>query len=253
MVEYLEAAASSAGEASAHADRAEGVVDTVRWDDDKLTVAGKTSPSLRGPKGDKGDPGGVRGVAIEGDNTEPKAIGELSVALGWGAEARGNNASSLGRNAETAGPGATAVGSGALASSTVATACGSRAQAKGYASSAWGPTAKAVGDYSISVGSNAKANAEWSIAIGPGHDIGTPAETHIGVPKGVTDRTGTPPSRVVLHGTAETTLEPTKPGHLVGKGYVDEVRALVETRAVVKQVSSPPTQHEPGVLYVIPE
>lgn len=51
------AAESSATEASTHADRAEGVVDTVRWDDDKLTVAGKTSPSLRGPKGDRGEQG----------------------------------------------------------------------------------------------------------------------------------------------------------------------------------------------------
>ena len=56
-----EASATSAGrsatEASAHADRAEGIVDSVSWDDDRLTVAGKTSPSLRGPKGDKGEPG----------------------------------------------------------------------------------------------------------------------------------------------------------------------------------------------------
>lgn len=51
------AASTSAGEAKQHADRAEGVVDSVRWDDDKLTVAGKTSPSLRGPKGDRGEQG----------------------------------------------------------------------------------------------------------------------------------------------------------------------------------------------------
>ena len=52
-----DAAEVSAGEAKANADRAEGVVDTVRWDDDRLTVAGKTSPSLRGPKGDRGEQG----------------------------------------------------------------------------------------------------------------------------------------------------------------------------------------------------
>ena len=55
------AAATSAGrsatEASTHADRAEGVVDSVSWDDDRLTVAGKTSQSLRGPKGDRGERG----------------------------------------------------------------------------------------------------------------------------------------------------------------------------------------------------
>lgn len=52
-----EAAEVSAGEAKANADRAEGVVDSVSWDDDRLTVAGKTSPSLRGPKGDPGEQG----------------------------------------------------------------------------------------------------------------------------------------------------------------------------------------------------
>ena len=55
--EQARAASTSAGEASTHADRAEGVVDSVSWDDDRLTVAGKTSPSLRGPKGDKGEQG----------------------------------------------------------------------------------------------------------------------------------------------------------------------------------------------------
>lgn len=51
------AATESAGEAKGHADRAEGVVDSVRWDADRLTVMGKTSPSLRGPKGPKGEQG----------------------------------------------------------------------------------------------------------------------------------------------------------------------------------------------------
>ena len=55
--EQARAASTSAGEASTHADRAEGVVDSVSWDDDRLTVAGKTSPSLRGPKGDRGERG----------------------------------------------------------------------------------------------------------------------------------------------------------------------------------------------------
>ena len=32
-------------------------MDSVSWDDDRLTVAGKTSPSLRGPKGDRGERG----------------------------------------------------------------------------------------------------------------------------------------------------------------------------------------------------
>lgn len=55
--EQARAASTSAGEASTHADRAESVVESVSWDDDRLTVAGKTSPSLRGPKGDRGEQG----------------------------------------------------------------------------------------------------------------------------------------------------------------------------------------------------
>lgn len=56
-------------------------------------------------------------------------------------------------------------------------------------------------------------------------------------------------------------VAPQQPYHVTHKKYVDdqdkstlaEARALVETRAVVKQVTSPPSTQEPGVLYVIPE
>ena len=125
-----EASATSAGrsatEASAHADRAESVVDSVSWDDDRLTVAGKTSPSLRGPKGDKGEPG------------EPGA-------------------------------------------------------------------------------------STWDAISGRPEAYPPEAHTHdVGSIDGLADE-------------------------------LAEVRALVETRAVVKQVTSPPDNPEPGVLYVIPE
>lgn len=36
-------------------------------------------------------------------------------------------------------------------------------------------------------------------------------------------------------------------------GIMAEAKALIETRATVKQVTAPPTRYEPGVLYVIPE
>lgn len=49
------AAAGSAEEAKSHADRAEAVPDATSWDGDKLTIHGKTSPSLTGPKGDPGE------------------------------------------------------------------------------------------------------------------------------------------------------------------------------------------------------
>ena len=55
--------------------------------------------------------------------------------------------------------------------------------------------------------------------------------------------------------------EPVSSEHATTKKYVDdqdkatlaEAKALVESRAVVKQVSSPPSSYEPSVLYVIPE
>lgn len=57
-VEPFEIAAGveeAARSAKADADRAERVASTTSWSGDKLTVFGKTSPSLRGPKGDPGD------------------------------------------------------------------------------------------------------------------------------------------------------------------------------------------------------
>lgn len=48
-------AEEAARSAKADADRAERVASTTSWSGDKLTVFGKTSPSLRGPKGDSGD------------------------------------------------------------------------------------------------------------------------------------------------------------------------------------------------------
>ena len=49
------AAAGSAEGAKADADRAANIASSTSWSGDKLTVNGKTSPSLRGPKGDPGD------------------------------------------------------------------------------------------------------------------------------------------------------------------------------------------------------
>ncbi|MGZ0652248.1 hypothetical protein [Corynebacterium striatum] len=64
------AAATSAGNAKKAEDaakaaqaRSEEIATSTSWDGDKLTVNGKTSPSLRGPKGDKGEPGSVENVS----------------------------------------------------------------------------------------------------------------------------------------------------------------------------------------------
>ena len=48
------AAAESASSAKSDADRAANVANSTSWNGDRLTVNGKTSPSLRGPKGDPG-------------------------------------------------------------------------------------------------------------------------------------------------------------------------------------------------------
>lgn len=51
------AAAGSAESAKADADRAANIANSTSWSGDKLTVNGKTSPSLTGPKGDTGPSG----------------------------------------------------------------------------------------------------------------------------------------------------------------------------------------------------
>lgn len=50
-------AKSSEDAAKGHADRAGRIADSTSWSGDRLTVNGKTSPSLTGPRGPKGDKG----------------------------------------------------------------------------------------------------------------------------------------------------------------------------------------------------
>lgn len=52
--ESASSAATSAAGAKQDADRAANIASSTSWSGDKLTVNGKTSPSLRGPKGDSG-------------------------------------------------------------------------------------------------------------------------------------------------------------------------------------------------------
>lgn len=169
--ESEESAKNAVTEAKGHADRAERVVDTVRWDNDKLTVAGKTSPSLRGPKGDRGE---------QGD----------SGASTWDAVSGKPNT---------------------------------------FPPTAHQHKMKDITDLpNITFGYESRSimqrDGAGRVNINPDND-------------------------------------PLYPYHVTHKGYVDdqdkatlaEARALVETRAVVKQVISPPSTHEPGVLYVIPE
>ena len=64
-------AATSEENAKSSADRAARIADSTSWDGDKLTVNGQTSPSLTGPKGDRGEPGldGKNGASTWADIT----------------------------------------------------------------------------------------------------------------------------------------------------------------------------------------
>lgn len=71
-------AATSAGSAKKSEDaakaaqaRSEEIASSTSWDGDKLTVNGKTSPSLRGPKGDKGETGSVENVSWDDISGKP--------------------------------------------------------------------------------------------------------------------------------------------------------------------------------------
>lgn len=82
---FLDAAASSASDAATSAGnakkaedaakaaqaRSEEIATSTSWDGDKLTVNGKTSPSLRGPKGDKGETGSVENLSWDDITGKP--------------------------------------------------------------------------------------------------------------------------------------------------------------------------------------
>ncbi|MFR9841301.1 hypothetical protein ACL1IP_08125 [Corynebacterium striatum] len=65
------AAEQSAGAAKAAQARSEEIATSTSWDGDQLTVNGKTSPSLRGPKGDKGETGSVENVSWDDISGKP--------------------------------------------------------------------------------------------------------------------------------------------------------------------------------------
>lgn len=62
-------AAGSASSAKQDADRAANIANSTSWSGDKLTVNGKTSPSLTGPKGDRGASGASTWDAVTGKPT----------------------------------------------------------------------------------------------------------------------------------------------------------------------------------------
>lgn len=62
-------AAGSASSAKQDADRAANIANSTSWSGDRLTVNGKTSPSLTGPKGDRGTSGASTWDAVTGKPT----------------------------------------------------------------------------------------------------------------------------------------------------------------------------------------
>lgn len=60
-------ASTSEENAKSSADRAARIADSTSWDGDRLTVNGKTSPSLTGPQGPRGDTGPVGPTGPKGD------------------------------------------------------------------------------------------------------------------------------------------------------------------------------------------
>lgn len=69
-------AVGSANSAKQEADRAAKIADSTSWDGDKLTVNGKTSPSLTGPAGPRGEVGPAGPTGPKGDRGDPGQDGK---------------------------------------------------------------------------------------------------------------------------------------------------------------------------------
>lgn len=66
-IQSAKQASGSAASAKSSADRAARIADSTSWNGDKLTVNGKTSPSLTGPQGPRGDTGPTGPPGPKGD------------------------------------------------------------------------------------------------------------------------------------------------------------------------------------------
>ncbi|MFW9032128.1 hypothetical protein [Corynebacterium striatum] len=182
------AAASSAGNAKKAEDaakaaqaRSEEIATSTSWDGDKLTVNGKTSPSLRGPKGDKGETGSVENVSWDDISGKP------DLASTW-EQVKGKPAT--------------------------------------YPPAPHTHTTGQVEGLDDALAGKADKGHKHKV-----EDVDGVADVLLSVSKEIEAK--------------------------ADKSYVDnkaaEARSFAASRAVVKQVTSPPSTYESGVLYVIPE
>ena len=175
------------------------------------------------------------------------------VTVGYGASGSGENSVTVGYAVINNGDESVAVGPESEVTSEHGTAVGRRASASGESAVAVGDEADAGGKYSVAIGRASDVTGAGSAAIGPMHTVHADGETHVGLNSAAAASLSVRDPKVVLHGTAESTEPASRPEHLINKGYVDAVKADVETKATVKMVVAPPADFEPNVLYVIPE
>ena len=175
------AAEQSAGAAKAAQARSEEIATSTSWDGDKLTVNGKTSPSLTGPPGPKGDTGSVENVSWADISGKP------DLASTWD-EVKGKPAA--------------------------------------YPPAPHTHTTAQVEGLDAALAGKADKGHKHKV-----EDVDGVADFLLGASEKIEAK--------------------------ADKSYVDnktaEARSFAASRAVVKQVTSPPSTYESGVLYVIPE
>lgn len=174
---HKEAAEGHATSAESAATRSENAAnrlwDSVAWNGDRLSVAGRQSEPLTGPRGPRGETGPRGATGDRGPKGEPGPQGEQGPPGKGGSGVTypeltlHSGKVQIGEDAEAWGYGAVAIAPGAESKSLGAVAIGSFSSALGSASIALGEDAKAPEYAGIAIGNAANAKAPNSIAIGP--------------------------------------------------------------------------------------
>lgn len=235
-------AKTSASAAKQDADRAaaartatENIAKSTSWNGDQLTVNGKTSPHLKGDKGDKGDPGDVTNVTWDVVKNKPATF-PPEKHKHTVADVSDLNNKFANRD----------MSSQATGHHLVMRDASGRAQFSDPSSGADAAT-KAYVDAQDAKQLTASEVEAQGASPAAGKVVRRDSAGQVLVPT-TAGGSNTAVSRSELtSGLAGK----------VDKSYVDnaadKVRSFAASRAVVKQVTTPPSSYEPGVLYVIPE